>query len=36
VDVRITEVKPNSLRADFVGINQMDLARAKARNLVAA
>lgn len=36
VDVRITDVKPNSLRADFVGINQMDLARAKARNLVAA
>lgn len=36
VDVRITEVKPNSLRADFVGINPMDSARAKARNLVAA
>lgn len=36
VDVRITEVKPNSLRADFVGINSMDLARAEARNLVAA
>lgn len=36
VDVRITEVKPNSLRAEFVGINPMDLARAKARNLVAA
>lgn len=36
VDVRITEVKPNSLRADFVGIHERDLARAKARDLAAA
>ncbi len=36
VRVRITEVKPNSLRADFLGIAPMDQARAAARGLVAA
>ncbi|OYY52384.1 MAG: hypothetical protein B7Y53_08155, partial [Halothiobacillus sp. 28-55-5] len=36
VDVRIIEVKPNSLRAEFVGIHAMDQSRAAARHLVAA
>ncbi|MHB8921629.1 MAG: TRAM domain-containing protein [Halothiobacillus sp.] len=35
VDVRITEVKPNSLRAEFVGIHARDQALAQARKLVA-
>jgi tRNA-2-methylthio-N6-dimethylallyladenosine synthase len=36
VDVRITEVKPNSLRAEFIGINPLDHDRARSRKLVAA
>ncbi|WP_407276791.1 tRNA (N6-isopentenyl adenosine(37)-C2)-methylthiotransferase MiaB [Halothiobacillus sp. DCM-1] len=36
VRVRITEVKPNSLRGEFLGIAPMDLTRAAARGLVAA
>ena len=36
VDVRIIEVMPNSLRAEFIGINAMDQAHAAARQLVAA
>jgi tRNA-2-methylthio-N6-dimethylallyladenosine synthase len=34
VDVRIVEVMPNSLRAEFIGIHAMDQARAAARQLV--
>ncbi len=35
VRVRITEVNPNSLRAEFLGIAPIDQARAAARGLVA-
>jgi len=36
VDVRITDVNPNSLRGEFVGIHADDIELAKARKLVAA